>query len=354
MLAGDADEVLSPSEILNQGFKICKNLFVALLKALGVEPAGDIESDSLLGQIFGGAWEAAKALGTTALNSFFGKISALQVLCYLTAIVLVIFSHFWIALQVFLCQVEFYIFVALATIFIPFGVCKHTKFLFDRTIQGVVNFGVKLMGMYFLLAIATHGINLTAQPVIPADKSFAYYLQVGLLYLVIAYLIWVLPEKLGALMSGSPSLSGREALATAMGAGAITYGGVKYVSSIPGRVVETYNDMSTTWDRTRGDYVEVPEMENTGNFVRVVRGGKVYYEPEQRATGRTIWKYQVDSDEPGLFTRAGRYVKFQAQQGLLGSIFAPYVRCGASAQRRNENWVHMRNGDWGNIRYDYK
>lgn len=90
-----------------------------------------------------------------------------------------------------------------------------------------------------------------------------------------------------------------------------------------------------------------------GRFTRN-RTKEDYVEGYGSKLGRNVWQYQVDAVEPGVLTRATRYVKFQAQQGLLGSVMAPYVRGAASAQRRNENWVHMKNGDWGAIRYDYK
>ena len=417
LLAGDGGSTaITASDILNQGFKICADLFEGLLKALGVDTEGTAKAASsastatanagnagatagssagtgastgssssgsalsgvpILGDIadtVGEWWDKGKkaleqslpgklyktgsAVVTAVVNTATGQVNLMQALCYLVAIFMVVLSHFWIALQIVLCKVEFYLFVALGTIFLPFGICKHTKFLFDRSIQGLVNFGVKLMGLYFLLAIAQGGLKMTTQPVIPADKSFDYYLQIGLLYLTIAFLIWVLPEKLGAIMSGSPSLSAKEAVATGFGA----YAATKTVASIPGRVVssaeETISDIRQTWRRTEGDWVEVPEVRQTGNYILEEKDGVVRYVPETYETGRTVYQYKTDEElgqeTAGFGTRVKRYAFFQAQQGLLGSILAPWVRGGASARRRDENWGHFMNGDYGSVRYDYK
>ena len=212
---------LEPSDILDQGLTICEDLFEKLstsmadaakegLKDTTRQMKGNMEQVAKeTGGIYGDddMHQAAGAPGQVAarhVSNVTKHMSPMKILVYLIAIFMILFAHFWIALQLMLTLIEFYIFTALATIFLPFGVCRHTKFLFDKSVQGLVNFGVKMMGLFFLVAIAQKAIGLMEQPAIPADKAFQYYLRVGLTYLSIAFIVWHLPDKLGALMAGSP------------------------------------------------------------------------------------------------------------------------------------------------------
>lgn len=229
---------LNPSDILDKGLSICSDMFGQLTKSMasaakaGYDTASQgITSDFNAwkdkytkehGEPPSGeeitAWQREHAIVTDnakkAVDTMVKKLSPMQILVYLIAIFMVLFAHFWIALQLMVTQVEYYIFTALATIFLPFGVCRHTKFLFDKSVQGLVNFGVKMMGLFFLLAVCQKGLNLMEQTNIPADKAFDYYLRVGLVYIAIAFIVWKLPDRLSSLMSGSST----------MGAGDVTSG----------------------------------------------------------------------------------------------------------------------------------
>lgn len=226
-LAGGASgsKITGPSDILNQGFKICEELYKNFSMSWddavkkGYENMSKTENYKIDGEEVAGG--ARSAIG----NYVEGHISAFNpvgILCYLIAILMIIFAHLWIALQLMLCQIEFYIFSGLAVIFVPFGVCKHTKFLFDRVVQGLINFGVKLMGTFFLISVVVSSMKfLDATKVIPANEQFSYYCRVGLVYLCVAFLVWKLPDKFAGMMSGSgPSISGGEALGAAVGAAA--------------------------------------------------------------------------------------------------------------------------------------
>ena len=222
---------LEPSDILDQGLAICEDLFEKLSTSMadaakeGLKDTVRQSKDNLEtamkqnGGIFSEG-DMDQAMGTPVdmtikhVQNVSKHMSPMKILVYLIAIAMILFAHFWIALQLMLTLIEFYIFTALATIFLPFGVCKHTKFLFDNSVQGLVNFGVKMMGLFFLVAIAQKAIGLMEQPNIPADKAFAYYLRVGLTYLSIAFIVWHLPDKLGALMAGSPMLGAGDMLSS--------------------------------------------------------------------------------------------------------------------------------------------
>lgn len=138
---------------------------------------------------------------------------------------LAIFIAFaFIALNVLLCFIEFYLTTALSIILLPFGVNSHTSFISQKSLGAVVNFGVKLMIMIFLLGLMSTMIN--KMDTITSDdygKLFESVLQ-ACMY---AFLIWKLPSLISGMLSGTPSMGASAAgvaqsAATAVGAGATT------------------------------------------------------------------------------------------------------------------------------------
>lgn len=138
---------------------------------------------------------------------------------------LAIFIAFaFIALNVLLCFVEFYLTTALSIILLPFGVNNHTAFISQKALGAVVNFGVKLMIMIFLLGLMSTMISkMDAITNDDYGKLFEAVLQ-ACMY---AFLIWKLPSLISGMLSGTPSMGASAAgvvqsAATAAGAGAMT------------------------------------------------------------------------------------------------------------------------------------
>lgn len=138
---------------------------------------------------------------------------------------LAIFIAFaFIALNVLLCFVEFYLTTALSIILLPFGVNSHTSFISQKALGAVVNFGVKLMIMIFLLGLMSTMISkMDAITNDDYGKLFETVLQ-ACMY---AFLIWKLPSLISGMLSGTPSMGASAAgvvqsAATAAGAGAMT------------------------------------------------------------------------------------------------------------------------------------
>lgn len=138
---------------------------------------------------------------------------------------LAIFIAFaFIALNVLLCFVEFYLTTALSIILLPFGVNSHTSFISQKALGAVVNFGVKLMIMIFLLGLMSSMISkMDAITNDDYGKLFEAVLQ-ACMY---AFLIWKLPSLISGMLSGTPSMGASAAgvvqsAATAAGAGAMT------------------------------------------------------------------------------------------------------------------------------------
>lgn len=440
-------KMLGPSDILNRGFDSCGELFDALT---GTSSDATQQGPGGAGGSFGGddgggvvkPQNNKSSSGSSALDLFFGKVSLLAMLTYLIAIGMIIFAHLWIALQVFICQIEYSIFTALGLIFVPFGVLRHTSFLFQKTISGLVNFGVKLMGLFFLIAIANTSLNLMKQPTIEAGAPFSAYLKIGLVYLCIAYLIWELPDKLGSLMSGSPTLSGGNLARTAksaatFAAGAVT-GGAATALAVAGDAYETkqmaskpkdgngtggqgpssasgssgqgtgsekapvYTGSSSSGSSSGGNgggggvvfasatneqgggRSTAPQYEgqggggNTGGAPSgggfgtgpygagaavpvgggsggTVGGGQKGNtapppDPEKEYQGKPktafgqMTKTVSDIMDGGTFRR---FVKYEAEQALAGSILAPWIRGRENAQRRQQKWRAFRDGRYG-------
>ena len=138
---------------------------------------------------------------------------------------LAIFIAFaFIALNVLLCFVEFYLTTALSIILLPFGVNSHTSFISQKALGAVVNFGVKLMIMIFLLGLMSTMISkMDAITNDDYGKLFEAVLQ-ACMY---AFLIWKLPSLISGMLSGTPSMGASAAgvvqsAATVAGAGAMT------------------------------------------------------------------------------------------------------------------------------------
>lgn len=156
--------------------------------------------------------------------------SALQFLAGLLGL----FSYFFIAWNLFIIIIEFYLFTVCAVILIPFAVFKPTSWLAERAIGGTFTIGVKLMILALIISIAYDvmgGLDLT--PV--TDNSYQLYCAVSLMC-VIAYLCWSAPNFAAGIISGGPNLSGSHFLA---GAAALGFAGDRAAATVVGRSVGT-------------------------------------------------------------------------------------------------------------------
>src|SRR5580698_9915338 len=108
------------------------------------------------------------------------------------------------AINVFLAVLEYYVFAALAGIFLPFGLFEPTKFLAEKAIGAVVSAAVKLM----VLALVTSVID----PVLSAihfqgpQITFNELWSVFLTVCALMFLCWKAPSLAGSLLGGSPHL----------------------------------------------------------------------------------------------------------------------------------------------------
>lgn len=198
---------------------------------------------------------------------------------------LAIFIAFaFIALNVLLCFIEFYLTTALSIILLPFGVNSHTSFISQKALGAVVNFGVKLMIMIFLLGLMSTMISkMDAITNDDYGKLFETVLQ-ACMY---AFLIWKLPSLISGMLSGTPSMGASAAgvvqsAATAAGAGAMTtrfmgagsaaaFRGMANASRISGDAIRAGGVAAANSNTVRGAIFN--SMRGTANHLGIVTKG---------------------------------------------------------------------------------
>jgi type IV secretion system protein TrbL len=173
---------------------------------------------------------AIMARGLTATKPFKDFIDSIPTvnvgdkIAYYICYIAIVWMYIWMGFCLFYPVIEYYIFVVLGSVLMPFAINKHTRFLADKAINMVVGCGIKLMVLGFCLAII--------QPVLSKIKFSnpttwneiaAIMLAVGSL----GYLLYKAPQAAMSMVHGSPGLSGSEVLS---GLGRV---GVGMIASAP-------------------------------------------------------------------------------------------------------------------------
>ena len=218
------------------------------LTAAGVAPSGDwIAPSKLLQQGFDVVGELLKGFQETSIMSDGGLGKCFM---YLLATVITLAAFFFLTLQILLTKIEFNVFASVGIILLPFGAIRFTAFLFQRTVSAVFSFGVKLMVMYFLIALFNSLAGGVHQ--IPADASFAEMLRLALSYAAMAFLAWQLPNKASSLMSGMPSMDAGDAMRGARTAGVAAVGvATGGVGGAVAKAASTYGNARATMAAAR-------------------------------------------------------------------------------------------------------
>lgn len=143
--------------------------------------------------------------------------------------IVIIACFFWMALQLFLTCLEFYLTSALTVVLIPFGVNKHTSFIGEKAIGAVVSFSIKVMVLQFILCIVTPIAKSWAQ-IDVLNNDLSPVIRSLFSCLALAFITWKVPQYIQGLLSGSPSLHTGDAVggarAVAGAAGSVVSGGV--------------------------------------------------------------------------------------------------------------------------------
>ena len=132
--------------------------------------------------------------------------------------ILIILAAFYIlAIQIFVTYLEFSLLTTLALIFLPFGVMRSTAFLAEKTFAAVIAFGVKLMVLGLIVAVAGPVLDNLR---LPPDPNWTMLLNMVVTCTAIAALAWHAPGVAAGLLAGSPSLSASHAVSSAIPVGA--------------------------------------------------------------------------------------------------------------------------------------
>lgn len=177
-----ASAITDPSLVVEQGFQVATPLF---------EYAKKTNDESWVGVVFDGIIACASAI-------------------------VVIVSYYLIALQIFITRLEFSLLVSISIILVPFGVLQRTAFLAEKTFGAIISFGIKLMLLTFLVAIA---MPLLTQYSVPPDPTWDEMLNMVFVSLTFAYLSWHVPSVTAGMLTGGPSLSGLGVLSPAISGG---------------------------------------------------------------------------------------------------------------------------------------
>ena len=180
----------------------------------------------------------------------------------------------FIALQVTITLLEYYMVTCLGVILLPFGLLRYTHFLYNKLIQGIFTFGIKLMVVYFIAGlggkvlddlgsvISKDNASADADRIVSAvdedipglitpemagmitgtgisanSVNFGDVLNFMLLFIIMGYLVWKIPSLVAAMISGSPQM---EAGAVAGAAIGFATGAVLGSAHLAGNVAGTW------------------------------------------------------------------------------------------------------------------
>lgn len=161
---------------------------------------------------------------TQPLIDFIGTIPKLNVadkIVYYLCALAIIWMYIWMGWCLFYPMVEYYIFVVVGSVLMPFAINKHTRFIADKAVNMVVGCGLKLMVLGFCLALIQPTLAQIKFTVpISWNQLFSVMLQVGSL----GYLLYKAPQAAMSMVHSSPTLNGSEILTSIgrIGFGAIS------------------------------------------------------------------------------------------------------------------------------------
>ena len=129
--------------------------------------------------------------------------------------IVAVLSIFYVAVEMFIARIEFYLMSMIAVIMLPFGLLDQMAFLAKQTISGVFNCAVKVMTIAFIGCINTTVLTALMDKMdekAQAGKSllgnFPYLLEILLVCCLMAYITKSIPQLVQTFLSGQSGLSG--------------------------------------------------------------------------------------------------------------------------------------------------
>lgn len=172
----------------------------------------------LAGIGFSASWplllQASKMLGFT---SFFNNFLTIAIL--LLAWLIVILAFFVLAVQMFVCILEFKLVSLAGFILVPFALWNRTSFLAERVLGHVVGSGIKVMVLAVIVGIGSTFFDDLTQALKGQEPDIGQAMSLVLASLSLLGLGIFAPSVASGLASGAPQLGAGAVAGTAMAAG---------------------------------------------------------------------------------------------------------------------------------------
>ena len=150
-----------------------------------------------------------------------------MILTNIIVMLAIIVCVFITVIEIVIVKLEFWIISVVTIPLIPFGINKHTKFLFEKAVGAVFSLGIKYMVLTFVTVFSVATLKQMSENMSATIEQDASKLSATLMVLLGCILVALItkraPELAQGLLSGSPTLSGSTASQAARGvAGAAT------------------------------------------------------------------------------------------------------------------------------------
>ncbi len=217
--------------ILNRFSTLADIIFRSFAAAGLTAGGGTLSADDLLkpgrlaGTGFSAAWplleQVSKLMGFT---NFFDNFLTIIVLLFAWAIVIVAF--FILAVQMFVCIVEFKLTTLAGFVLVPFALWNRTSFLAERVLGNVVSSGIKVMVLAVIVGIGSNFFNEFTAALQGQEPDIGQAMSLVLASLTLFGLGIFGPGIASGLVAGAPQLGAGAAVGTTVGAaGIVALGG---------------------------------------------------------------------------------------------------------------------------------
>ncbi|UUL82590.1 P-type conjugative transfer protein TrbL [Sphingomonas qomolangmaensis] len=226
--------------ILNRFEALSDIIFRSFAQAGLTAGGGTLAADDLLrpGRLAGTGFEAAwplldQASDLLGFTTFFDNFMTIMVL--LIAWVIVIVAFFILAVQMFVCILEFKLTTLAGFILVPFALWNRTSFLAERVLGNVISSGIKVMVLAVIVGIGSGFFSEFASALQGKEPDIGQAMSLVLASLALFGLGIFGPGVASGLVSGAPQLGAGSAVATtALAAGGFAVAGGAGVAAAKG------------------------------------------------------------------------------------------------------------------------
>ena len=212
--------------ILNSFSTLADIIFRSFAQAGLTAGGGTLSASDLLkpGRLAGTGFEAAwplldQASEVVGFTTFFDNFLTIMVLLFAWAIVIIAF--FILAVQMFVCILEFKLTSLAGFILVPFALWNRTSFLAERVLGNVVSSGIKVMVLAVIVGIGSNFFSEFTAALNGQEPDIGQTMSLVLTSLSLFGLGIFGPAIASGLVSGAPQLGAGAALGTTIGAGGI-------------------------------------------------------------------------------------------------------------------------------------